>query len=260
MHAAKGILTARGGMTSHAAVVARGMGRPCVSGAGSLKIDIAKGEGDLTKRVPCEGNDEIAHMGGYFNEFIEKLQQMIKKVAHVTDKVASASVELSATAEEISKGTDTLTSRASQTAAAVEEMNATVGQVAQNSGKAASLAQDTVKTAQDGGTVVSSALVLMRDIIRERYANGQWNIYGAQASDGDNWDNDSPICRKLLDNDILPWCQYFAYIEITSGDPQNLWREYEKLSGARDNFAMQHIESPADIYPVFRELFKKTIA
>jgi len=44
MHAARGILTARGGMTSHAAVVARGMGRPCVSGAGSLKIDIAKGE------------------------------------------------------------------------------------------------------------------------------------------------------------------------------------------------------------------------
>src|SRR6201996_1627994 len=44
MHAAKGILTARGGMTSHAAVVARGMGRPCVSGAGSLKIDVARGE------------------------------------------------------------------------------------------------------------------------------------------------------------------------------------------------------------------------
>ena len=44
MHAAKGILTARGGMTSHAAVVARGMGRPCVSGAGSLKIDLERGE------------------------------------------------------------------------------------------------------------------------------------------------------------------------------------------------------------------------
>ena len=43
MHAAKGILTARGGMTSHAAVVARGMGRPCVSGAGALRIDIAAG-------------------------------------------------------------------------------------------------------------------------------------------------------------------------------------------------------------------------
>ncbi len=43
MHAARGILTARGGMTSHAAVVARGMGRPCVSGAATIKIDAARG-------------------------------------------------------------------------------------------------------------------------------------------------------------------------------------------------------------------------
>ena len=44
MHAAAGILTARGGMTSHAAVVARGMGRPCVSGAGEVRIDVASGK------------------------------------------------------------------------------------------------------------------------------------------------------------------------------------------------------------------------
>jgi pyruvate,orthophosphate dikinase len=43
MHAAEGILTTRGGMTSHAAVVARGMGKPCVSGTGSIRIDYAKG-------------------------------------------------------------------------------------------------------------------------------------------------------------------------------------------------------------------------
>jgi uncharacterized sporulation protein YeaH/YhbH (DUF444 family) len=100
---------------------------------------------------------------------------------------------------------------------------------------------------------------MMRDIIRERYANGQWNIYGAQASDGDNWDNDSPVCRKLLGDEILPWCQYFAYIEITAGEPQNLWREYQKLAGEQGSFAMQRIQTPADIYPVFRELFRKTI-
>ena len=129
-----------------------------------ISRDIAKGEGDLTKRVPAEGNDEIAQMGCYFNEFIEKLQQMIKKVAHVTDKVASSSVELSVTAEEISKGTDSLTSRASQTAAAVEQMTTTVGQVAQNSSKAAGLAQDTVKTAQEGGTVVSSTISGMQQL------------------------------------------------------------------------------------------------
>jgi pyruvate, orthophosphate dikinase len=50
MHAARGILTARGGMTSHAAVVARGMGRPCVSGAGSLAIDAKIGVLHVGKR------------------------------------------------------------------------------------------------------------------------------------------------------------------------------------------------------------------
>ena len=130
----------------------------------TITKDIAQGEGNLTKRVPVHGTDEIAILGGYFNQFIEKLQGMISKVAHVTDKVASASVELSATAEEISKGTDTLTSRASQTAAAVEEMNATVSQVAQNSGKAATLAQETVKTAKDGGSVVSDTISGMQQL------------------------------------------------------------------------------------------------
>ncbi len=113
---------------------------------------------------------------------------------------------------------------------------------------------------ESGGTVVSSALHLMHDILRERYAGGNWNIYGAQASDGDNWDNDSPICRNILDAQILPYCQYFAYVEITPGEPQNLWREYEKLLGSHRNFAMQNIEEPGQIYPVFRELFKKNLA
>ena len=113
---------------------------------------------------------------------------------------------------------------------------------------------------ESGGTVVSSALNLMREIVTSRFAHGSWNIYGAQASDGDNWDNDSPICHEVLGTRILPWCQYFAYVEITPGEPQNLWREYEKLLGTHRNFAMQRIEDPSDIYPVFRELFKKTLA
>jgi uncharacterized sporulation protein YeaH/YhbH (DUF444 family) len=100
---------------------------------------------------------------------------------------------------------------------------------------------------------------MMRDIVQERYGSGQWNIYGAQASDGDNWENDSPRCKELLSASILPFMQFFAYIEITPGEPQNLWREYEKLVGMHANFAMQRIEKYADIYPVFRELFKKTL-
>ncbi len=119
--------------------------------------------------------------------------------------------------------------------------------------------EDFFHSRESGGTVVSSALEMMNDILRARYANGEWNVYGAQASDGDNWDSDSPHCRELLSSQILPLVQYFAYIEITPGEPQNLWREYQRLTGSHKNFAMQRIEGLADIYPVFRELFKKKL-
>lgn len=114
---------------------------------------------------------------------------------------------------------------------------------------------------ETGGTVVSSALELMRSIATERYRSSQWNIYAAQASDGDNWNDDSPRCRAILEDSLLAMVQYFAYIEITDGQPQNLWREYERLqSGHPGQFAMQRIGSVKDIYPVFRELFRKRAA
>jgi uncharacterized sporulation protein YeaH/YhbH (DUF444 family) len=110
---------------------------------------------------------------------------------------------------------------------------------------------------ESGGTVVSSALELMADIIRERYSSRDWNIYGAQASDGDNYSEDSPHCGRLLAEDILPLVQYYAYIEINSREPQSLWLEYEKVAGQWPHFALQAIAGAQDIYPVFRELFKK---
>ncbi|MDE3115884.1 MAG: pyruvate, phosphate dikinase [Pseudomonadota bacterium] len=72
MHAAKGILTARGGMTSHAAVVARGMGRPCVSGAGMLKIDAAKGTMSVGTTVVKRG-DIVTIDGGAGQVFLGKV-------------------------------------------------------------------------------------------------------------------------------------------------------------------------------------------
>ena len=110
---------------------------------------------------------------------------------------------------------------------------------------------------ESGGTVVSSALHLLNKIMQERYSNADWNIYVAQASDGDNWDNDSVLCRELIVNTVMQAVQYYAYVEITEGEPQNLWEEYSQIPDMHPNFAMQKIESPADIYPVFREFFKK---
>ncbi|MBE3666182.1 hypothetical protein BOO35_13975 [Vibrio navarrensis] len=113
---------------------------------------------------------------------------------------------------------------------------------------------------ETGGTIVSSALKLMDDIVKQRYPVGEWNVYAAQASDGDNWADDSPRCRELLSNKLLPNCQYYAYIEITRRSHQTLWHEYEKLGESFDNFAMKNIRSVEDIFPVFRELFQKETA
>ncbi|MGZ9898419.1 YeaH/YhbH family protein [Shewanella gaetbuli] len=110
---------------------------------------------------------------------------------------------------------------------------------------------------ETGGTIVSSALKLMHQIQQERYPANEWNIYAAQASDGDNWSDDSPICRDLLTEKILPLVRYFSYIEITQRSHQTLWNEYEQLQQRFDNIAVQHIKQVDDIYPVFRELFKK---
>jgi uncharacterized protein len=110
---------------------------------------------------------------------------------------------------------------------------------------------------ETGGTIVSSALKLMDQIIKERYNDAQWNIYAAQASDGDNWADDTPQCGQILRNKLLNSVRYFAYIEITTRAHQSLWREYQGITQSYNNFAIQHIQGVEDIYPIFRELFKK---
>ena len=109
---------------------------------------------------------------------------------------------------------------------------------------------------ETGGTVVSSALVLMEEIIRARYNPGEWNVYGAQASDGDNWHHDSGRCRELLAEKLLPLCRYYAYVQVAE-EEQNLWEEYTQLLETHKHFAMRKATEPSMIYPVFRDLFKK---
>lgn len=110
---------------------------------------------------------------------------------------------------------------------------------------------------ETGGTVVSSALELLNTIIETRFPTSSWNIYVAQASDGDNWNADSPYCQELLQEKIMPLLQYFAYIEIMPRHHQSLWEVYLQVQKNYPNFAMENIDQVTDIYPVFRELFKR---
>lgn len=115
---------------------------------------------------------------------------------------------------------------------------------------------------ETGGTVVSSALEKMLKIARERYPLDTWNIYAAQASDGDNYGADSGRCVELLGDEILPICQYFAYIEVGDGSggfmrDSDLWRSYSEVAPGHRHFAMKRVADPSQIFPVFHELFSK---
>jgi uncharacterized sporulation protein YeaH/YhbH (DUF444 family) len=117
--------------------------------------------------------------------------------------------------------------------------------------------QDFFYSRETGGTVVSSALELLHHIIITRYPSQTWNIYVAQASDGDNWNADSPYCLELLRDKIMPLLQYFAYIEIMPKHHQSLWEMYHQLTSLYPQFAMKNIDTLADIFPVFRALFQR---
>jgi uncharacterized protein len=121
---------------------------------------------------------------------------------------------------------------------------------------------------ETGGTVVSTALVKMGQVVAERFPISEWNIYAAQASDGDNTSSDNAVVLSVLRDVILPMCQYYAYVEVGMDDEEdhtplgaaepstNLWRAYRRIA-ADAPFAMRKVRHRRDIYPVFRELFAR---
>jgi uncharacterized sporulation protein YeaH/YhbH (DUF444 family) len=115
---------------------------------------------------------------------------------------------------------------------------------------------------KSGGTVVLSALQLMSEIVQARYATGGWNIYAAQASDGDAFGADAGKSARFLAERILPLTRYFAYLETpdeAGARMSSLWVEYQEISAAPGSFAMRRVTRRDEIYPVFRELFRKDV-
>ncbi|VTO22344.1 YeaH [Klebsiella variicola] len=97
----------------------------------------------------------------------------------------------------------------------------------------------------------------MDEVVQARYDPAQWNIYAAQASDGDNWADDSPLCTNCWRRKFCQWCVITATSKLPAGRI--------KPCGASMNICRRPlIISPCsisatrkDIYPVFRELFHK---
>ncbi|WP_372622281.1 YeaH/YhbH family protein [Falsiroseomonas sp.] len=123
------------------------------------------------------------------------------------------------------------------------------------------------RSPETGGTVVSTAFEEMIKVMEARYSPADWNIYVAQASDGDNTSADNDRTAHLLADRVLPASQYFAYLEVgreDDGGPigfmpreTELWRTYGRLRTVEPRLAMRKVRHRKDIYPVFRDLFRK---
>ncbi|MGA7806534.1 YeaH/YhbH family protein [Bradyrhizobium sp.] len=115
-----------------------------------------------------------------------------------------------------------------------------------------------------GGTLVSSALEAMHEIVRSRFRPADWNIYAAQASDGDNSHADGQVVGSLLTEKILPACQFFAYLEVGDAGGHSfempdsaLWSLYERLRAEGVPLSMRKVSDRSEIFPVFHDLFQR---
>jgi hypothetical protein len=115
-----------------------------------------------------------------------------------------------------------------------------------------------------GGTMVSSALQVMHEIVRSRFRPADWNIYTAQASDGDNSLADGIEVSRLLTEMILPVSQFFAYLEVGEAGgstfempDSSLWTLYQRLHAEGAPLSMRKVSDRGEIFPVFHDLFQR---
>ncbi len=115
-----------------------------------------------------------------------------------------------------------------------------------------------------GGTLVSSALQAMHEIVRSRFRPADWNIYAAQASDGDNSFSDGVVAGRLLTEMILPVSQFFAYLEVDENGgstfdmpDSSLWTLYQRLRADGAPLSMRKVSDRSQIFPVFHDLFQR---
>ncbi|SFR80367.1 methyl-accepting chemotaxis sensory transducer with Cache sensor [Marinobacter daqiaonensis] len=119
--------------------------------------DIAEGEGDLTRRLPDSGNDELADLGRQFNAFVGKIHTTIRKVGDTTNQLASAAEQLSQIAGKTRASVRTQSSETDQIASAINEMAATIHQISKNANEVQQAGSDADRLAKDGGRTMQAS-------------------------------------------------------------------------------------------------------
>ena len=144
----------------------RGIRRAFDQVTGSLE-EIASGDGDLTRRMPEDGRDELAGLGRVFNRFQEKLQHMLGDVARSGQRLNEATARLTELSVNTKYSMNQQEDKLEQVATAMNEMTATVQEVARHAGEASGSAQAADEEANRGRVIVSEVVQVINDLASE---------------------------------------------------------------------------------------------
>jgi len=127
-------------------------------------IDLSKGDGDLTQRLPAFGKNELGRTAIAFNEFLEKIQSVLLEVQESVFRITTASSEVSISAQSLSDGSSRQAANVEETSASLEQMGASINQNTENAQITDKIASESASAASEGGEAVSGTVKAMTQI------------------------------------------------------------------------------------------------
>ncbi len=131
---------------------------------GATLDNIAKGEGDLTRRLPVTSKDEFGQLASAFNQFVERIHDSISQTAATSIQLKDVSLRVVDASNANMASSDEQATRTNSVAAAINELGAAAQEIARNAAQASNLASDARKGAEEGSKVVEQAVQAMTDL------------------------------------------------------------------------------------------------
>ena len=135
--------------------------------------DIAEGEGDLTRRVEVNGRNEIDEVGNWFNVFIGRIEEIVRRVAQHAETLGAAAFELAHTASETADQATKQQQQAERITTAMNEMSSAVQEISQTTQNAAVDARKAEETAHSGGQTVQMTVQTIGDLLTSNQETSQ---------------------------------------------------------------------------------------
>ncbi|USE00692.1 methyl-accepting chemotaxis protein [Vibrio sp. SCSIO 43133] len=168
------VVIALGFMLACATLISRSIAKPCRETLEAL-TEIASGDGDLSKKLPEQGNDELSHIAAAFNRFTHKLEHIIRDIKPVTDNITQAAISLNAVAQNGASQSQQQQQAVDTVASAMNELHASNQEVANSAQHAAHAATLASEQGQQGSEVIELAASYMQSL-SERLTETDNNI------------------------------------------------------------------------------------